>query len=82
MNKKELTFKYFKDNPESVADKEDVKHYKALGIKKSTYNNYKMEYRSILQAREASMLELRDPAKYFKGRPRNKFVFDDKKLFR
>lgn len=81
MNKKELTFQYFKNNPKAVEDKEDAKHYKALGIKQSTYNSYKLEYQSFLQAKEASILRLRDPEKYFIGRLREKFIFDDSKLF-
>lgn len=77
---KELVFKYFKDNPNAVEAREDVEHYSFLGVKKSTYHNCKMEYREILQARESSMLKLRNPEKYFRGKPRKKFIFDDSKL--
>jgi hypothetical protein len=47
MKTKELTFKYFEDNPKAVEDSEDAKHYRPLGIKRSTYNKYKFEYREI-----------------------------------
>lgn len=82
MTKKELTFKYFRDNPNAVWGRDNSKHYKKLGITKSTYITYRREYVNILQLKESSILKLRDPEKYFKGRPREKFRFDDRNLFR
>lgn len=82
MTKKELTFKYFRDNPDAVWGKVNAKDYKELGIAKSTYITYRREYVDFLQVKESSILTLRDPEKYFKGRPREKFRFDDRKLFR
>jgi len=82
MNKKELTFKYFKDNPDVVWQKESIQHYKKLGVKKSVYLTYKREYRARLQLKESNMLRLKNPEIYYKGRPREKFVFNDNRLFR
>lgn len=81
MTKKELTFNYFKENPRVLDERENAQHYRYLGIKSSTYLEYKKEYKAILQAKEASLLKLRDPKKYFKGRLRQKFIFNDNKLF-
>ncbi|OCA99405.1 hypothetical protein [Clostridium beijerinckii] len=82
INKKELTFQYFRDNPDVVWQRESIQHYKKLGIRKSTYITYKREYIAILRVKESSMLKVRNAELYFKGRPRQKFIFNDSRLFR
>ncbi len=82
MTKKKEIFKYFKDNPNVVWDNDNIKYSKLLGVKKNTYLGYKLEYRAMLQIKEVNMLKVKDPEMYFKGRSRQKFIFDDTELFK
>ena len=80
MSKKELTFQFFKENPQILNKIDENENYKLFGIKPSTYKRYLCEYRSIHEAnREIKPKEI-DRNIYFKNRVRQKFVFDDSRL--
>lgn len=75
--KKEKTFEFFKANPKALYAEDIEIHLKELGIKKSTYNKHRNEFISITIANivSSSSVVIKDEPK------RNKFIFDDKKLF-
>lgn len=81
MCKKELAFQFFKNNPKALYEVYENENYKLLGVKPSTYKRYLFEYRSIHEANRESKPKEENKDIYFKNRLRQKFVFDDSKLF-
>ena len=76
--KKEKTFNFFKANPKALFE-EDIEIYlKELGIKKSTYNKHRNEFISITVANSVNSSRILIKQNEIK---REKFVFDDNKLF-
>jgi len=80
VSKKELTFQFFKENPQILNKIDENENYKLFGIKPSTYKRYLCEYRSIHEANRESKPKEIDRNIYFKNRVRQKFVFDDSRL--
>lgn len=79
--KKELTFEFFKNNPETLYEIGENENYKLFGIRPSTYKRYLFEYRSIHEAnREVKQKEIERNI-YYKNRVRQRFLFDDSRLF-
>ena len=76
--KKEIIFKFFEKNPEALDDESNKKYIKELGITRSTYANYKSQYKmlNIIEAKN-----IQEWNKYHKGMLRMKFKIDDSKLF-
>ena len=81
MGKKELTFQFFKDNPQVLNEIDENENYKLLGIKESTYKRHLIEYKSIYEANRSMKIDQVKRDIYLKNRIRKKFVFDDSKLF-
>ncbi len=79
ISKKELTFKFFKDNPNVLNNECQPEYLELLGIKQSTYDKHKNEYNSILQANRSAEMRFINTKKHY--RVREKFIFDDSKLF-
>jgi hypothetical protein len=90
VNIKELTFKFFEENPHVVDSLERKKYAEELGISVGTYSAYKGQYREKLdqEKHELKMKRLKDNPpvepkygeKYYKGRLREFFKFDDSRL--
>lgn len=80
MTKKEITFKFFKENPKVLDDSSRKKYINQLGISKSTYANYKWEYK-MLHPEMVEKKEIQECDMNYKGRKREKFIFDDSGLF-
>ena len=80
ISKKELTFKFFSSNPEVLEDQNRKKYVNELGISKNTYANYKWEYK-MLHSEVIENREIQELNKHYNGRLREKFKFDDSKLF-
>lgn len=78
-DKKEKTFEFFKENPSILYDCENEKYAKLLGIATVTYTNYKSEYIALYPIQTDIR---KDVDKYYKGKVRRKFTFDDSKLFK
>lgn len=81
MCKKEITFQFFKDNPQVLYEINENENYKLFGIKPSTYERYLIEYRSIHEANRSVKIDQVTSDLYFKNKIRKKIVFDDSKLF-
>lgn len=79
VNKKDLTFKFFKDNPNVLYAECKPEYLELLGIKKSTYDKHKREYSSIVQANISAKIRFVNNKR--SCRLREKFIFDDSKLF-
>lgn len=80
--KKEVAFKFFKSNPQVLYENSENDNYKSLGIRPSTYKRYLYEYRSIHEANKEIKPKVKENKDiYFKNRLRQKFVFDDSRLF-
>lgn len=79
--KKELAFEFFKSNPQVLYENSENDNYKLFGIRPSTYKRYVYEYRSIHEANIEINPKKENKDIYFKNRLRQKFVFDDSKLF-
>lgn len=77
--KKELTFKFFRENPDVLDDSSRKKYINQLGISKTTYANYKWEYK-MLYPEIVEKKEIQEWDKNYKGRVREKFTFDDSRL--
>lgn len=78
-NKKEIVFKFFKENPYALEDISNSEYVNKLGISKLTYTKYKSEYIVLHPIQINKGIQEWD--KYYKGRLRRKFNFDDSKLF-
>lgn len=77
LTKKEKTFNFFKENPKALYE-EDVSDYlKQLGIKQSTYDKHRNEFISIKIANIVNSAgdSIKNEVK------REKFIFEDNKLF-
>ncbi|OOM73960.1 hypothetical protein CLPUN_41980 [Clostridium puniceum] len=81
MIKKELVFKFFEENPQVLNDINENENYKLLGIKQSTYQKHLIEYKSILEANRNMKFNEVNIDRRLKNRSREKFLFDDSKLF-
>lgn len=80
--KKEIAFEFFKNNPQVLYEKSENDNYKLFDVKPSTYKRYVYEYKSIHEANRVSEPEEKENKDiYFKNRLRQKFVFDDSRLF-
>ena len=93
INLKKIAFKFFDKNPSALDDMDNKKYCKKLGISISTYANYKSQYKAekqkenqkLIKAKREKAQETKEPPKYgekyYKGRLRETFTFDDSKLF-
>lgn len=81
--KKNWHLNFLKIIPIFLYENSENDNYKLLGVKPSTYKRYVYEYRSIYEANEANIEVKPQENKdiYFKNRLRQKFVFDDSRLF-
>ncbi|OPJ63710.1 hypothetical protein [Clostridium chromiireducens] len=78
LSKKEKTFNFFQTNPKALYE-EDVEIYlNELGIKQSTYDKHRNEYISINIANTVNSPSILVNKNEIK---REKFCFDDNKLF-
>lgn len=78
MNKKELTFQFFKENPNVLYAECKLEYLEVLGIKESTYDKHRREFNSIVLANRETKI------RFINNKPcrlREKFIFDDSKLF-
>lgn len=87
VNFKEIAFKFFKENPCVVQETESKKYAEQLGMPISTYTTYKSQYRVKEDCQKLNVLatdikiqEHKYGEKYYKGRLRQKFTFDDSRL--
>lgn len=84
---KKIVFDFLIANPNLIDEVESKKYAEMLGIPTSTYVCYKTQYRtaSELKRYEAVTKWIKETPKYgekyYKGRERQKFQFDDSKLF-
>lgn len=78
-NIKEIVFKFLEENPDAVYDIFNKEYVNKLGISNQAYATYKSEYK-ILNSIEVKK-DIKEWDKYYKGRLRKKFAFDDSKLF-
>lgn len=81
MTKKELLFKFFKENPQVLNEIDENENYKLLGVKQSTYKRNLIEYKSIHEANREIRINEVNSNRHSKNRAREKFLFDDSKLF-
>lgn len=86
VNKKKV-FDFLIANPHVVEDLESKEYAKKLGMPTSTYTCYKTQYRLAIDLNRYSTIaeSIREipkyGEKYYKGRLREFFKFDDSKLF-
>ena len=83
INKKQLVFNFFKDNPQAL-ENDNKKYIKQLGIAATTFATYKSLYKMELQKQKLisePMKPTEIDTKYYKNRMRRKFKFDDSRLF-
>jgi hypothetical protein len=84
---KKIAFDFFKENPSVLEETDNKKYYKKLGMSIASYATYKSQYKSenqklIKSTREKEIKEQpKYGEKYYKGKLREKFTFDDSKLF-
>ncbi len=79
LTKKEVAFNFFKRNLHVLHDSDIKKYLNLLGIKESTYIKYRYEYMSIAIADICTKINFECNDKCIKKR--EKFIFDDSKLF-
>jgi hypothetical protein len=77
ITKKDLTFEFFKNNPQVLYSECKPEYLEQLGIKEGTYKKHKDEYTSIFELNKAA----RDPIYIREPIVRQKFLFNDSKLF-
>lgn len=77
-NDKERTYEFFRKNPKAI-NEPNKENAKILGIADATYSNYKYQYKN-LYSKDNIQLATKEYEKYYKGRLREKFKFDDSKL--
>lgn len=87
VNFKEIAFKFFKENPKVIWESDCKKYAQQLGMPVSTYTTYKSQYRVKEDCQKLNMLatdvkiqEHKYGDKYYKGRLRKFFKFDDSRL--
>jgi hypothetical protein len=84
INYKKLAFDFFDKNPLAIEELECKRYAEKLCMTTSTYTCYKTQYKKI-KAMECQELPKEPPKygeKYYKGRLREKFTFNDSKLFK
>lgn len=76
---KAIVFDFFKNNPFALDELDNKTYAKQLGVPAATYSVYKREYKAKREKEE-----IKEPPKYgekyYKGRLRQRFTFDDSKL--
>ena len=80
-SKRELILNFFEQNQEAVYDSDNVKYANQLGVKATTYANYKMQYQDMHPIEIENKTEVKVQEKYYKGKLRKNFSFDDSRLF-
>ncbi|AGF56432.1 hypothetical protein B0P06_005302 [Clostridium saccharoperbutylacetonicum] len=84
-NLKEIVFNFLRNNQEALLSRENNKYAKKLGIAKTTYKNYKYEFIAMKNNTELAKAKAKENKEkqetiFYKGRLRQKFVFDTSKL--
>ena len=83
--KKEILFKFFEQNPDVLEDIDNKKYAEKLGVANTTYSEYKSKYKMLnpiaIEIKKEVLQDTKEWDKYHKGRLRQKFLFEDNKLF-
>lgn len=74
---RERIFNFFEENQQALRNNNIENIIDKLGVTKTTYLKYKNEYMSINNIKIPKNSE---NIKYYKGRAREKFIFDDSRL--
>ena len=76
-NFKEKTYEFFRKNPGALTEP-NKENAKMLGVSETAYSSYKWQYKSLYP--KENIRETTEYEKYYKGRLREKFKFDDSRL--